>query len=73
MISYESIYRFIDAQIRRTKDYSWRHYLPRGKSKRGFRGRKGGSSVNHIKGRVSIDKRRPTSTSAAKRVIGKQT
>ena len=57
VISYESIYRFIDAQIRRTKDYSWRHYLPRGKSKRGFRGRKGGSSVNHIEGRVSIDKR----------------
>jgi len=28
VISYESIYRFIDSQIRRTKDYSWRHYLP---------------------------------------------
>ena len=28
MISYESIYRFIDSQIRRTKDYSWRHYFP---------------------------------------------
>ena len=40
VISYESIYRFINAQIRRTKDYSWRHYLPRGKSKRGFRGRR---------------------------------
>src|SRR6185295_20062813 len=31
VISYESIYRFIDSQIRRTQDYSWRHYLPRGK------------------------------------------
>lgn len=57
VISYESIYRFIDSQIRRTKDYSWRHYLPRGKSKRGWRGRKGGSSVDHIEGRVPIVRR----------------
>jgi len=57
VISYESIYRFIDSQIRRTKDYSWRHYLPRGKSKRGWRGRKGGSPVEHIEGRVAIDRR----------------
>ena len=57
VISYESIYRFIDAQIRRTKDYSWRHYLPRGKTQRGWRGRKGGSSVNHIQGRVAIGQR----------------
>lgn len=57
VISYESIYRFIDAQIRRTKDYSWRHYLPRGKSKRGWRGRRGGSPVDHIEGRVSIERR----------------
>jgi IS30 family transposase len=57
VISHESIYRFIDMQIRRTKDYRWRYYLPRGKSKRGFRGRKGGSSVEHLKGRVSINER----------------
>jgi IS30 family transposase len=57
VISYESIYRFIDSQIRRTKDYSWRHYLPRAKSKRGWRGRKGGSPVEHIQGRVSISRR----------------
>jgi IS30 family transposase len=57
VISYESIYRFIDAQIHRTKDYRWRYYLPRGKSKRGWRGRKGGSSVDHIEGRVAIDQR----------------
>ena len=56
-ISHESIYRFIYAQIRRTKDYDWRHYLPRTKFKRGYRGRKGGSSVHHIKDRVSIEKR----------------
>jgi transposase, IS30 family len=59
VISYESIYRFIDAQIRRTKDFSWRHFLPRGKSKRGWRGQKGGSPVDHIKGRVSIERRPP--------------
>jgi transposase, IS30 family len=54
VISPESIYRFIHAQIARTKDYSWRHYLPRGKSKRGWRGRKGGSSALHIEARVPI-------------------
>ena len=54
VISHESIYRFISAQIARTKDYTWRHYLPRGKSKRGCRGRKGGSSVEHIKYRCPI-------------------
>lgn len=59
LISYESIYRFIYAQMARTKDYSWRRYLPRGKSKRGFRGRKGGSSATFIKGRVSLDERPP--------------
>jgi len=57
VISYETIYRFIYAQITRTKDYSWRHYLPRRKSKRGFRGRKGGSSATFIEGRVSVAKR----------------
>jgi IS30 family transposase len=41
----ETIYRFIAAQIARHKDYSWRHYLPRAKARRGWRGRKGGSSA----------------------------
>lgn len=57
VISPESIYRFIARQIARHKDYSWRHFLPRGKSKRGWRGRRGGSSALHIKNRVSIEKR----------------
>ena len=57
VISYESIYRFIYAQIARTKDYRWRRYLPRGKSKRGFRGRRGGSSAGFIEGRVSVAER----------------
>jgi transposase, IS30 family len=61
-ISYESIYRFIYAQLARTKDYRWRHYLPRGKSKRGCRGRKGGGSPSFIEGRVSVANR-PTEAS----------
>lgn len=57
-ISHESIYRFIYAQIARTKDYAWRRYLPRAKTKRGYRGRKGASSsVLHIVGRVPIAER----------------
>jgi IS30 family transposase len=59
VISHESIYRFIDAQICRTKDYAWRHYLPRAKSKRGWRGRKRGSSIQHIRDRVPITARPP--------------
>ena len=57
VISHETIYRFIYAQIARHKDFSWRHYLPRAKSKRGWRGRKGGSPVNFIKDRISIGQR----------------
>lgn len=48
VISYETIYRFIYAQIARKKDYSWRHYLPRAKAKRGWRGRRGGSPASFI-------------------------
>ena len=57
VISHESIYRFIYAQIHRTTDYSWRRYLPRGKSKRGRRGKRGGSPASFIEGRVSLDQR----------------
>jgi IS30 family transposase len=56
-ISYESIYRFIYAQIPRTKNYDWRHYLPRAKSKRGFRGRRGGSAASFIEGRIPVSER----------------
>lgn len=58
-ISYESIYRFIYDQIRRTNDGSWRHYLPRAKGKRGRRRRPRRSPVSLIKGRVSIALRPP--------------
>lgn len=57
VISHETIYRFIHAQIARTKDYSWRHYLPRGKSKRGWRGRKGGSPASFIAHRRPLSER----------------
>lgn len=65
-ISHESIYRFIAAQLARTKDYAWRHYLPRGKSKRGYRGRRGGSPALHIQQRVSIEQR-PASVDSRQR------
>ena len=56
-VSYETIYRFIDAQIRRGKEYDWRHYLPRGKAKRGRRARKG--AVNRIPQRQGLEARPP--------------
>jgi IS30 family transposase len=59
VISYESIYRFIYTQIARHKDYRWRRYLPRGKSKRACRGRKGGSSANFIEARIPLSERPP--------------
>jgi transposase, IS30 family len=68
VISHESIYRFIHAQIARTKDYRWRRYLPRGKSKRGCRGRRGGSSASFIEGRISVAERPPAA--ADRKVAG---
>ena len=43
ILSHESLYRFIYRQLARTKDYGWRHSLPRAKGQWGWRGRKGGS------------------------------
>ena len=57
VISHETIYRFIYDQIARTKDYSWRRLLPRGKSKRGWRGRRGGSSASLIAHRRPLTER----------------
>jgi IS30 family transposase len=54
VISHETIYRFIYAQIARTQDFTWRLYLPRAKSRRGRRGKKGGSPASFIKARVPI-------------------
>ncbi|MGH8513499.1 MAG: IS30 family transposase, partial [Gammaproteobacteria bacterium] len=57
VISHESIYRFIYAQITRTNDFSWRRFLPRAKYKRGRRRRPGGSPATFIHGRTSIEQR----------------
>jgi IS30 family transposase len=57
VIGCETIYRFIYAQLKRTHDGSWRRYLPRAKSRRGRRGKKGGSPASFIKDRISIDNR----------------
>ena len=48
VISHETIYRFIYAQIARKKEYAWRHYLPRAKAKRGRRSYKGRSPASFI-------------------------
>lgn len=56
-ISYETIYRFIYAQLARTKDYTWRNYLPQGRSKRGRRSRKAHSPAMFIANRRRIDER----------------
>ncbi len=56
VISHESIYRFIYAQLRRSNDKAWRHYLPQAKGKRGYRRRKGRGFVQ-LPGRVSIHER----------------
>ena len=57
VISHESIYRCIYVQLARKKDYTWRHYLPRAKSKRGWRGRRGGSPASFIQLRRPLAER----------------
>ena len=57
VISYETIYRFIYAQITRKKDYSWRHLLPRGKSRRGWRGRRRGHPASFMAHRRPLSER----------------
>jgi IS30 family transposase len=43
VVSHESIYRFIHAQMKRTNDVSWRRYLLRGRLKRGWRHKRPGA------------------------------
>jgi IS30 family transposase len=57
VISYESIYRFVYAQMKRTQDFSWRLYLPRAKTRRGWRGKRGGSPASFMKERRPIGER----------------
>jgi IS30 family transposase len=65
IVSHETIYRFVYAQIARHNDFSWRLYLPRAKFRRGFRGRKGGSPASFIRNRVPLDRRPPEAKSRA--------
>jgi IS30 family transposase len=43
ILSHETIYRFVHAQLKRTSDGRWRLYLPRGRLKRGWRNKGGGA------------------------------
>jgi len=43
VISHETIYRFVHAQMKRTSDVGWRRYLLRGRLKRGWRNKGGGA------------------------------
>ena len=56
-IATETIYRFIYAQITRHNDFSWRHYLPRAKYRRGRRAGRGGSPALHMSHRVGLAQR----------------
>lgn len=55
VISHESIYRFAYHRTAQ-KDY-WNRLLPRGKHRRGRRGKRGGSSARYIHARVPISQR----------------
>jgi IS30 family transposase len=43
VLSHETIYRFVHAQLKRTSNGRWRLYLPRAKLKRGWRNKGGGA------------------------------
>ena len=73
VISHESIYRFIYAQIRRTNEGGWRHYLPRAKAKRGYRPKGGGSSLKLIRERRSIGERPSQADDRRTPAIGRRT
>jgi IS30 family transposase len=57
VISHETIYRFIYAQMRRTQNFSWRLYLPRAKTRRGWRRKRSGSPASFIVKRRPIGER----------------
>jgi IS30 family transposase len=56
LISHESIYRYVYWRVHNFKEYL-HHLLPRKKYRRGYRGRKGGSSKNYMFRRVSVHQR----------------
>ena len=63
VLSHETIYRFIYAQMARTTEYAWRHYLPHAKAKRGRRSTKGRSPAAFIAQRRPWTER-PTAVAA---------
>jgi IS30 family transposase len=65
VISHETIYRFVYAQLKRTNDTAWRLYLPRAKLKRGWRTKGGWPRTD---GRQSIHDR--PADIAARRTAG---
>jgi IS30 family transposase len=60
VISCETIYRFVYAQMKRTQNFSWRLYLPRAKTRRGWCGKRGGSPASYFKERRPISERPET-------------
>lgn len=58
LVSHETIYRFVHAQGNRTKDHAWFRLLPKGKTKRGRRGRKG-HPYSYIHLRQPLSQRTP--------------
>ena len=65
LVSHETIYRFIYAELVRTRNYDWRLYLPRAKAKRGYRGRAGGSPASFIQDRLPLGERPNEATDRA--------
>ena len=57
LIGVETIYRFVYVQIARHNDFTWRKYLPRAKSRRGWRPPRGGSPALHMSHRRPIQDR----------------
>jgi IS30 family transposase len=57
VLSHETIYRFVYAQMKRTQNFSWRLYLPRAKTRRGRRRKRDGSPASFIKQRRPIRER----------------
>ena len=57
VVSHETIYRFVHAQGNRTKDHAWFRLLPRGKTKRGWRGGQGGHPASYIHLRCPLAER----------------
>lgn len=57
VISHETIYRFIYAQMKRTQDFSWRNYLPCAKTRRGWRSHRGKSPTRYMQNWKSVHER----------------